>query len=92
MRRRSSAGLDTRSEGTMSQFLREMFADTDQGFTRGEIRDLLRAQLQFQDKIEKDKRAHHYVIVNLLDRGDVENREGRLYATQVLRVQRRGLP
>jgi len=76
----------------MSQFLREMFADTDQGFTRGEIRDLLRARPEFRDRIDGYKRAHHYAIQNMLFRGDLEKREGKLYATYVLRVQQRGLP
>ena len=87
-----AAGVDTRSVGTMSQFLREVFAETDQGFTRGEIRDLLRSQPAFCDRIDAHKRAHHYVIDNLLFRGDIEKRDGKLYATPVLRVQRRGLP
>lgn len=90
--RRSSPGLDTRSIGTMSQFLREVFGDTDQGFTRSEIRDLLLLQPQFCAKIEGNKRACHNAIANLLFRGDIERREERLYATKVLRVQRRGLP
>lgn len=90
--RRPSAGVDTRSEGTMSQFLREMFADTDQGFTRSEIRDLLSARPEFRERIATYKRAHHTAIENMLFRGDIEKRDGKLYATQVLRVQRRGLP
>ena len=88
--RRSSPGLDTRSVGTMSQVLREMFADTDQGFTRGELRGLLRAQPQFREMIVTSKLAHHYTIENMLFRGDIERREGKLYATSVLRVHRRG--
>ena len=92
MLRRSSPGLDTRSVGTMSQFLREMFADTDRGFTRSEIRNLILHQPQFREKMAGNKRAHHNAIANLLFRGDIERREEKLYATQVLRVQRRGLP
>ncbi len=90
--RRSCAGLDTRSVGTMSQFLREMFASSHRGFTRSEIKSLLQAQPQFRAKIEGNKRAHHNAIANLLFRGDVERREGKLHATQFLTVQRRGLP
>ncbi len=90
--RRSSPGLDTRSVGTMSQFLREMFANTDRGFTRSEIKDLLSLQPQFRDRIEGNKRAYQNAIANLLFRGDIERREEMLYATPVLRVQRRGLP
>lgn len=89
--RRSSPGLDTRSIGTMSQYLREMFAETDGGFTRSEIKDLLSLQPQFRGKIEANKRAYHNAIANLLFRGDIERREEKLYATQILKVQRRGL-
>ena len=92
MLRRSSPGLDTRSVGTMSQYLREMFANTDRGFTGGEFKNLLLLQPQFRGKIEGNKRAHYYAIANLVARGDIESREGKFRATQFLRVQRRGLP
>ena len=90
--RRGSAGIDTRSAGTMSQFLREMFAKTDLGFTRGELRALLRAQPGFSAKIESSKRAHHNAVDNMLFRGDIEKREEKLYATRLLRTQQRGSP
>ncbi len=92
MLRRSSPGLDTRNVGTMSQYLREMFANTERGFTVKEVKNLLLVQAQFREEIEGNKRAHYRVVARMVARGDIQNQEGNFHATQFLRVQRRGLP
>jgi len=70
---------DFRSRGTMTQFLRDHFAAAGRGYSRREIKELLRAEPRFRGRIERARSGHANAIRALLDRGEIVELGGLLY-------------
>jgi hypothetical protein len=63
----------------MTQFLRELFATADRGYSRQEIKELLRAQPRFKSMIERSRSGHASAIRTLLKRREIVDLAGLLY-------------
>jgi hypothetical protein len=63
----------------MTQFLREFFAAADRGYSRQEIKEVLRAQPSFKPMIERPRSGHVGAIKSLLRRREIVDLGGMLY-------------
>jgi hypothetical protein len=70
---------DFRSAGTMMQFLREFFAAVDRGYSRREIKEILRADPRFTAMIERGRSGHSRAIMDLVKRREIVELGGLLY-------------
>lgn len=78
---------DGRSRGSMSQFVREFLSLNPDGWARGNLRTVLSARSRFARILERNPGAYGHMVWRLIRCGDIEERDGRLYASA--RVRRR---
>ena len=63
----------------MTQFLREHFASAERGWSRAELKALLRAEPRFRPRIERARSGHSNAVRGLLARGEIVELGGLLY-------------
>jgi len=63
----------------MTQYLREHFAQAERGWSRAEVKALLRAEPRFAARIERARSGHSNAIRTLLARGEIVELGGLLY-------------
>ena len=63
----------------MTQYLREHFSRAERGWTRAELKALLRAEPRFRTRIERARSGHSNAIRTLLERGEIVELGGLLY-------------
>lgn len=56
------------------------------GWTRAELKQVLRAQPAFRRQFERNSGAYPNMIRRLIQRGDIEDRIGRLFASEETRL------
>jgi hypothetical protein len=83
--RRDSSG-DRRSKGSMAQFVREFLSFDTKGLTRREFKNILRAQPAFGRQFERNPGAYYGAIRRLVERGDIEDRAGLMFASEGTRI------
>lgn len=71
----------------MTQFIREFLSLNPTGWTRGDVKTVLMARWRFARTLERNRSAYTNMLWTLIRRGDVEERDGKLYASD--RVRRR---
>ena len=77
---------DRRSLGSMAQFAREFLSLNPTGWTRGELRDVLRAKPQFYAQFQRNPGAFPNMVWRLIERGEIEERDGQLFASERTRL------
>lgn len=77
---------DGRNRGSMSQFVREFLSLNPTGWTRADLQSLLRGRVEFTRQFQRNPRAYSNMICRLIDRGDIEDRDGKLFATEPIRL------
>jgi hypothetical protein len=70
---------DGRTDGTMTEFMRECFDKADKGLTRMELKEMVRRDPRYTDKM-KNENVYYNLIKRLIVRGEVVERDGALYA------------
>lgn len=70
----------------MAQFVREFLSFNPRGWTRLELKRIVRAQPAFWRQCERNSRAYCNLMGRLIERGDIEDRDGRLYASERTRL------
>ena len=70
----------------MAQFTREFLSRNPKGWTPQELKEVLRAQPAFWRHFERNPNAYPDMIRRLLQRGDIENRAGLLFALEAIRL------
>lgn len=78
---------DGRSRGSMAQSVREVLALDAKGRTRRELRDTIRAQPRFWNQFERNPKAYDNMIRRLILRGDIEERDDMLHASEQARLE-----
>ena len=71
----------------MRQFVREFLSINPTGWTRADIKTILTARARYARIMDGNPSTVHNMIWNLLKSGDIEERLGKLYASD--RVRRR---
>jgi hypothetical protein len=77
---------DRRSRRLMTQFARERLALEDRGWSRSELEAVVRAQPQFRRRMERNPKALGELIRRLIGRGEVEQRDGKLFAAEPMQI------
>jgi len=70
----------------MTQFVRELLASQQRGWTRAELETALRRQPRFWRQFERNSKAFPEMIRRLLVRGEIETKEGALFASERTRL------
>lgn len=70
----------------MSQFVREFLSVNPKGWTRLELKEIVRAQPPFWSQFQRNPAAYYGMIGRLIERGDIEDRDGKLFATERTRL------
>jgi len=70
---------DGRTEGSMTEFLRECFAKADKGITRMELKSIVRSDPRFTEKM-KNENVYYNLVSRLIKREEVIDQGGVLYA------------
>lgn len=65
----------------MAQFVREFLPNHPEGWTRMQLKAVLREQPEFEAQFARNPGAYYNVIQRLRERGEIEDRDGLLYAT-----------
>ena len=73
---------DERSNGSMAQFAREFLSRNPKGWTRSELKEVLKAHPVFWRQFERNPGAYPNMVRRLLLRGDILEREGLLFASK----------
>ena len=68
----------------MAHFLREFLSLNRTGWTRRELKTV--TQAAFPRQFERNPNAYYGAIRRLIERGDVEDRAGRLFASEETRA------
>lgn len=76
---------DGRSRGTMAQSVREFLTDNPQGWSRLELKAALTRDERFATQFQRNPGAYYNMIGRLLHRGDLEDRNGLLFASDKTR-------
>jgi hypothetical protein len=66
----------------MAQWVREFLTDNPQGWSRLELKVAVARQLEFAAQFERNPGAYYNMIGRLLHRGDLEDRDGLLFASE----------
>lgn len=77
---------DGRSRGTMRQFVREFLSLHLDGRTRRDLRAILLGRLEFRRKLEANPRYISHLVWDLLQLGEIEERDGKLFASEATRL------
>lgn len=77
---------DRRSTGSMAQFAREFLSLNPKGWTRQELKKVMRAQPGFWQQFDRNPSAYHGMIRRLIDRGEIKERNETLFASEETRV------
>ena len=66
----------------MAQFVREFLTDHPEGWTRLQLRAVLRERPEFIEQFKRNPGAYYNMVERLLHRGDIVDRDGRLHPSQ----------
>jgi hypothetical protein len=66
----------------MAQFARELLALDPKGWTRDALKQRLRADPTFWRQFERNPQAYSGMVRRLILRGDIEERDGLLFASE----------
>lgn len=69
----------------MAQFTRVILVRNPKGWTREELKQELRAQPAFRQQFERNPGAYPNMIRRLVLRGNIEERDGLLFASESIR-------
>lgn len=70
----------------MAQFVRERLALDNRGWTRAELASLIRRDPRFSRRFERNPKVLGDMIRRLDGRGEIEERDGRLFAAESMRL------
>lgn len=70
----------------MAQFVRELLSINPKGWTRSELREQMRAQPAFRQQFERNPKAINGMIGRLIERGEIEERDRLLFASEQTRL------
>ena len=69
----------------MAQFVREALSVKGRGWTRDDLAATVRAQPRFWRQFERNPKAYGEMLRRLILRGEIEERDGVLFATEQTR-------
>lgn len=81
---RRGATPDRRSRGTMRQFVRE-FLSLFGRRTRAELKEIVFGRPEFRRKLQRNPHYFTHLLWDLRQRGEIEQRDGRLVAAEATR-------
>lgn len=70
----------------MSQFVREFLSLNSAGWTRAELKKVVQDQPRFGARIQQSPAAYSQLISRLIDRGEIEEKNGKLFAAPHVRL------
>jgi hypothetical protein len=70
----------------MAQFVREYLSLNDTGWTRAELRAVVRGRVEFRAQFQRNPTAYTQMIWRLISRGDIEDRGEKLFASERTRL------
>ena len=70
----------------MAQAAREVLSLQPKGWGRSELKDVLRSRPAFWTQFRKNPRAYGNMVNRLLARGDIYESEGKLFASESVRL------
>ena len=77
---------DRRSRGSMTQAAREILSLQPTGWTRSELRHALRSRPSFRAQFQRNPAAYNNMVLRLIARGDICERDGKLFASEPVRL------
>ena len=77
---------DRRSKGSMAQFTCEFLSLNPKGWTRQELKRVMQAQPAFWRQFERNPGAYLGMIRHLIQRGELEERDKALLASEETRL------
>jgi hypothetical protein len=70
----------------MTQFAREVLSLQPRGWTRADLKEIMRSQPAFWHHLESNPGSFHWMVRDLIKRGEIEERDGLLFATERTRL------
>jgi hypothetical protein len=70
----------------MAQFARELLSLNPKGWTRRELKKVMQAQPAFRRQFERNPGAYYGMIGRPIERGEIEERDTALFASEETRL------